>query len=229
MSGPRVLVAGHRRIVESPLGTQPACVVYDAYLKRLAAVATPVVAWPGGSEIESLLAIADAVVLIGGGDVAPSRFGSQAEGQAVDPPRDELETELVLGCRERGLPVLGFCRGAQLLNVALGGTLKQVDGHVQTTALSQPVHEVNIEPGTRLASTVTSNRTRVNSFHRWAVDRPGEGLTVTARAADGVPEAVEADNGWHALGVQWHAELLEDGWAEALFRALTKTTARRNP
>lgn len=228
MNRPLVLVAGHRRTVESPLGTLAACVVYEAYLERLSAVATPVVVWPGDSKPQSLLAIADAVVLIGGGDVEPSRFGSQSAGQAVDPARDELETALVLGSRERGLPLLGFCRGAQLLNVALGGTLRQVDGHVQTAALSQPAHGVSIDQGTRLASTVSSDRTRVNSFHRWAVDRIGDGLVVTARAGDGVPEAIEAADGWYALGVQWHAELLEDGWAEALFRALAKTTTRRN-
>jgi putative glutamine amidotransferase len=222
-----VLLAGHRRLVESPLGTQCSCVVYEAYLERLSAVATPLVAWPGDSETESLLALADSVLLIGGGDVEPSRFGSDAAGQAVDTGRDELETALVLGCRERGLPLLGLCRGAQLLNVALGGTLRQVDGHVQTTALSHPAHEVNIEQGTRLASTVSSTLVEVNSFHRWAVDRAGDGLTVTARAGDGVPEAIEAADGWFALGVQWHAELLEDGWAEALFQALTKTTTRR--
>lgn len=228
MSRPVVLVVGHRRSVDGPLGTLESCVVYEAYLARLAAVATPVVVWPGGSESDSLLALADAVVLVGGGDVEPSRFGSQAEGQAVDPARDELETALVLGCRERGLPVLGFCRGAQLLNVALGGTLKQVDGHVQTAVLSEPTHEVGIEPGTRLAATLSPARTRVNSFHRWAVDRAGEGLVVAARAGDGVAEAIEAADGWYALGVQWHAELLEDGRAEALFQALTKVTVRRN-
>jgi gamma-glutamyl-gamma-aminobutyrate hydrolase PuuD len=227
MRRPLVLVVGHRRSVEGPLGTLESCVVYEAYLERLAAVATPVVVWPGESESDSLLALADAVVLVGGGDVEPSRFGSEAEGQAVDPARDELETALVLGCRERGLPLLGFCRGAQLLNVALGGTLKRVDGHVQAEALSRPTHEVRLEPGTRLASTVAADRLDVNSFHRWAVDRTGDGLTVTARAGDGVPEAIEAGNGWHALGVQWHAELLEDGRADALFRALTETTARR--
>ncbi|MCI0634818.1 MAG: gamma-glutamyl-gamma-aminobutyrate hydrolase family protein [Actinobacteria bacterium] len=228
MSGPLVLVAGHRRTVESPLGTLPACVVYDAYLERLSEVATPVVVWPGHPETGPLLDLADAVVLIGGGDVEPSRFGSQAAGQAVDPPRDELETALVLGARERGLPLLGFCRGAQLLNVALGGTLREVDGHVQTAALSQPTHEVTIEQDTRLASTVSPDRIEVNSFHRWAVDRAGDGLVVTARAGDGVAEAIEAADGWYALGVQWHAELLEDGRAEALFQALTKVTARRN-
>ena len=226
MSRPLVVVVGHRRTVESPLGTLPACVVYDAYLERLAAVATPVVAWPGGMEAESLLALADAVLLIGGGDVEPSRFGSEAAGQAVDVARDELETALVLGCRERRVPLLGFCRGAQVLNVALGGTLKQVEGHVQTAALSQPTHEVEIEHDTRLAATVSSSPIHVNSFHRWVVDRPADGLAVTARAGDGLPEAIESADGWYALGVQWHAELLEDGWAEALFRALAMTTRR---
>jgi putative glutamine amidotransferase len=228
VNSPVVLVVGHRRAVESPLGTLPASVVYDAYLERLAAVATPVVGWPGGSDAEALLDLADAVLLIGGGDVEPSRFGSEAAGQAVDTARDDLETALVLGCRERGVPVLGFCRGAQLLNVALGGTLKQVDGHVQKAALSQPVHEVSVDQDTRLASTLSTDRIEVNSFHRWAVDLLGDGLIVTARAGDGVPEAIEAADGWHALGVQWHAELLDDGCAEALFRALTHTTTRRN-
>jgi putative glutamine amidotransferase len=228
MSPPTVLVVGHRRSVESPLGTLAASLVYDAYLERLSAVATPLVVWPGASETEALLDLADSVVLIGGGDVEPSRFGSKEPAQAVDPPRDRLEAALVLGCREREIPVLGFCRGAQLLNVALGGTLKQVNGHVQTAPLFEPAHEVSVEQGTRLAETLSPGRIPVNSFHRWVVDRPGDGLRVTARSGDGVPEAIESTDGWFALGLQWHAELLEDGRAEALFRALAKTTTRRH-
>lgn len=217
----RVLVVGHRRDLESVLGPQRACVVYEGYLERLArAGAVPLIAWPGELWDGGLLDWADAVVLVGGGDVDPAQFGSAAAGDAVDPERDRFEVALVLASRDRRIPLLGVCRGAQVLNVALGGSLREVAGHRQEALLGEPSHRVVFAPGSRLAGLVARPEAAVNSFHRWAVDRLGEGLAATAQSTDAVIEGVESTTGWWAVGVQWHAELLDADAGDLVFRGL---------
>jgi putative glutamine amidotransferase len=113
------------------------------------------------------------------------------------------------------VPVLGICRGIQLVNVALGGTLLQHvpdavgQDHMCADALDQPVHEVALAPGSRLAALYGRDRMRVNSIHHQAVDRPGRGVRVTATAPDGTVEGIESRDG-RVLGVQWHPELLAE-------------------
>jgi putative glutamine amidotransferase len=228
MTGPRVLVVGHGRDVESVLGTHRACVVGEPYLRALRqAGAVPVIAWAGTGDPVGLLDVADAALLLGGGDVDPVRFGSDASGDAVDLERDEFEIALVLACRDAGIPLLGMCRGAQAMNVALGGTLRRVTGHRQPTALSSPTHGISLESGSLLGSLLDGGQLSVNSFHRWAVDRPAEGMRVSATAPDGTVEGIESETGWWATGVQWHAEWLPDRGTVELFRGLISSAGRR--
>ena len=220
MTRPRIVVAPHARDLDTVLGLLHASIVYDQYCERIvAAGGQPLVAWPGSPDVDDLVAGADGIVLIGGGDVAPDRFGAAGEGSAVDRVRDEFETRLVLTAKEHGTPVLGVCRGAQILNVALGGTLRGVEGHRQPGDLAKPCHSVRFAEGTRLSQIVGVPELVVNSFHVWAPAALGRGLRRSGTATD-VIEGIEYDGDWWALGVQWHAELLDDPAGQRLFDAL---------
>lgn len=163
------------------------------------------------SEAVEVVARLDALVVAGGADVEPVRYGAVPEPRTGPPARarDAWELALVEAALASGTPLLGICRGMQLLNVALGGTLIQhLDGHVEAVGVMGR-HPVKPVPGTRYASLVPE-LTSVPTYHHQAVDRLGAGLTASAYAEDGTVEAVElADPAW-ALGVQWHPEMGED-------------------
>lgn len=216
----------HRRELESPIGRHTGVVVGERYLAHLdAAGADPVVMWPPMSG--HLLDIVDGVLLIGGGDVAPAAFGSAESGDSVDHERDFSETKLVKACRTDRVPLLGVCRGAQMLNVALGGTLRKVGGHRQELPLTMPGHDVEIYEGSRLGKLVGSGKMMVNSYHVWAVDRLGADISVAGRSSDGTIEAIESTEvGWWCIGVQWHTEMFEGDNASSPFRGLVEAARR---
>jgi putative glutamine amidotransferase len=147
------------------------------------------------------------LLLSGGSDVDPDLYGQprQAATQNVDRARDALELRLIDEALRRDLPVLAICRGMQMLNVALKGTLNQnVAGH-RAPGVAE-VHAVNLHPGTRLAAVVGAAACSVNSRHHQAVDRIGEGLVVSAQAPDGVVEGFEHPGKNFVVAVQWHPE-----------------------
>ena len=195
------------------------------YVQRIErAGAVPVVLPPCVSDLESLIARLDGVCLSGGPDLDPGAYGAPDRHEELgptEPSLDAFELALARAALERGMPLLGICRGSQALNVACGGTLHQhLPGHRQSEPGCQVSHEVEILAGTRLASLIGPGTVAVNSFHHQAVDRLGRGLTIAARAADGTVEAIEGPG--FALGVQWHAETLADG---RLFDALVSAAA----
>ena len=171
---------------------------------------------PGGDQVaEQVLARLDGLVITGGRDVDPAAYGQPRHSSTDEPGghRDTWEFALVHEALRRGLPLLGICRGAQVLNVALGGTLHQhlpdTVGHCrhqQGNAVFS-TSTVRTVPGTRLA-TLLGERADVQCYHHQAIDRIGDGLVVCARdTADGVVEAVEAQAGdSFVLAVQWHPE-----------------------
>jgi putative glutamine amidotransferase len=163
-----------------------------------------------------LLDGADALLLSGGGDVDPARFGQAPHPDLgeVDPERDALETALYREARVRGLPVLGICRGLQLIVVAEGGTLHQhlparpgLHQHQQQAPDGQLAHRVRLGAGSRIAAAFGAEAARVSSYHHQGVDRLPEGLTATAHADDGLVEALEGEEGPFLLAVQWHPEM----------------------
>jgi putative glutamine amidotransferase len=210
---------------------------YLEAIGRAGALAVVVPPMPGPA-IPALLDRVDGIVLSGGPDIHPDAYGAapHAELGPTEPPLDAFELALARAADERDVPILAICRGAQLFNVARGGTLHQHlpdvvgDGvtHRQPGAPGEPVHDVTVAAGSRLAEIMGRRHAHVNSFHHQAVDALGERLGVTARAADGTVEAFEAVDRSFVVGVQWHAECLVDREEQAaLFAALVEACAER--
>ncbi|WP_212990444.1 gamma-glutamyl-gamma-aminobutyrate hydrolase family protein [Actinoplanes auranticolor] len=174
-----------------------------------------------------VLRILDGLVLSGGSDLGPELYGAPAAPQTVTrPERDAAEMLLARAALTRDLPVLGVCRGMQLLTVAGGGTLHQHLPDVLGHDRHRPApgvygeHEAGFTPGSRIAGLMGED-TRVHCFHHQGVDDPGT-LTVTGRAEDGTVEAVEDPRHRFVLGVQWHPEVTRD---KRLFGALVEAAA----
>ena len=164
-------------------------------------------------EIAALAADLDGLLFAGGGDIDPAYYGETVAHPSVEitPERDTFELALFAAFVQTGKPIFGICRGVQLINVALGGSLYQhIEGHRQTpTPGSQPTQTVTVADGTRLAAlTGAAGELTVNTFHHQAVKQPGKGAVVTARAEDGTIEAIEVPEHPFLVGVQWHPELL---------------------
>ncbi|MBT2481716.1 gamma-glutamyl-gamma-aminobutyrate hydrolase family protein [Streptomyces sp. ISL-94] len=159
-----------------------------------------------------VLSRVDGLVVAGGPDVDPVRYGAARDSRTGAPAtvRDEWELALIAAALDSSMPVLGICRGMQALNVALGGTLIQhIDGHFDTPGATS-WHPVRPVPGTRYAALVPEEAD-VPTYHHQAVDRLGRGLIASAHALDGTVEAIELPDpaGW-VLGVQWHPERDKD-------------------
>jgi putative glutamine amidotransferase len=194
--------------------------------------------------IRSIFERIDGLLLAGGSDIHPNRYGElvRPECGPIDPNRDSVEIELVRQTVEANRPVLGICRGLQLMNVARGGTLYQDiaaqvpaalkhdytarQGHLDRTGSP---HDVTVKAGTRLAGILGTNGFPVNSIHHQAVKDLGRDLVATAYAPDGVVEALELPSHPFFLGVQWHPEDLLDSQPSmaALFAAFVSAAGNR--
>lgn len=179
------------------------------------------------NDAASLVGRADGVVLHGGGDVDPARYGAGNAHEAVygiDRELDEVEIAIVRAAVDRDVPILGVCRGAQVLNVALGGSLVQDLGEVlpDREAHWDRHHDVAVAAGSRVARAMGTPPYRCHSYHHQSIERLGDGLTVTATSPDGVIEAVEHATATWVVGVQWHPEDDADSDAaqQGLFDAL---------
>jgi putative glutamine amidotransferase len=207
-------------------------VVNSAYIKAVrkaggVPLLLPVIS--AEDDVAVLLDRVDGLVMTGGGDVDPENYGEVPDPLTtrVDSARDAKDIALCRVAVERELPTLAICRGSQILNVALGGTLVQhIDLHFAIDRYNDVVHEVDIEPSTTLAQWTQSTRIGVNTLHHQAVAKPGEQSKVVAHATDGTIEAVEVD-GKPIVGVQWHPELMRHRPEHlALFQSLVRLASK---
>jgi putative glutamine amidotransferase len=190
--------------------------------------------------LRALYVVLDGLLLSGGDDVDPAHYGERVHEKcrAIDPQRDEMELMLARWAIDDGKPLLAICRGIQVLNVALGGSLYQ-DIQAQIPGAERHdwypgyprdhrPHTVAILPDTRLAHILEATTLPVNSLHHQALKDVAPGLIVTARAPDGIVEAAEADDHPFAVAVQWHPEELADSdlCAQHLFDALVEACPR---
>jgi putative glutamine amidotransferase len=189
----------------------------------------------GAEDPEDVLDGLDGLVLIGGADVGPDLYDAPARHPMTQPKeqlRDDFEAALARAARERDLPVLGICRGMQLLNVVAGGTLHQHLADVTALEPHRPVpgafgvHEVVLEAASTCAA-MLGERVDVHSTHHQGVDRLGEGLVVSGRAHDGLVEAIEDPSARFCVGVQWHPEEEPGTGGAPLFWGLVEAARAR--
>ena len=241
----RPLIAVTPDIQEKPGGRLAASVNKEYTDAVLAAGGLPLVLPLTDDEaaLDAMLARVDGLLLTGGGDVDPALYGAQVTPEikltlkTISPVRDRMElflTRRVL--RDARQPLLGICRGCQVLNVAAGGTLildipstfgNKVD-HRQSARMAESVHEILVQPKSRLASLVGGGKLDVNSSHHQAVRDVAPKFHLVAHSTgDGVVEGIELEGKHFVIGVQWHPERLYTNHehAAALFRALVEAAA----
>ena len=220
----------------------PASVVMNQrYYEAVAAAGAAPVLIPLLDDIDALRATYEAcagIMIPGGVDMDPGTYGEAPHERLgrVDPARDRVELQLTRWAIEDRKPLLGLCRGLQVINVAAGGTLyqdldAQLDGAIRhdyfpTYGFDRDYvsHDVAVAPASRLRSLVDIDQLPVNSMHHQGVKRLGAGLVACAHAADGLIEAVESTNGHWMVGVQWHPEVFDsdDPYTRELFRGFVR-------
>lgn len=204
----------------------PSVLLPVAYVQAVvAAEGLPLLLPPIPVVIEAVLPRLDGLILAGGPDIEPSRYGADPLESTGAPrvDRDAAELGLVTAALAAGRPVLGICRGLQMLNVARGGTLHQHLPDILDSSEHAPApavyghHPIKVSPGSLLAESLGRTEAEVPSYHHQGIDKLGTGLTVSAVAPDGTIEAIEDQSMPFCLAVQWHPEVGDD---PSLFTAL---------
>ena len=155
----------------------------------------------------------DALIIGGGNDISPEHYNGDIEAKVkLDPERDRLEIDWIHKALQNDIPLLGICRGAQLINVVLGGTLyqdiRQLRKHTYNRPGLLPTKQVRLETGSRMAKICGKTHLRVNSLHHQAIKQPGAGLRAVGRDLDLIIQAVECVTDNSIIGIQWHPEYL---------------------
>jgi len=222
-------------------GTLPSHYVGLGYAQAVDAVGglpviLPAVAGHEDSDAAEMIDALDGVLLAGGTDIDPQRYGQQQmpnTAQKPDASRDSFELALVREARARQLPILGICRGMQLLNIAYGGTLDQHRPHDSERLATIPglraqVTKVDVETKTRMEAALARHRFQVVCLHHQAIDQVGSNLRVVATAADGLIEGLEDPSAPFIMGVLWHPEqMLEQRDGLGVYRALVEAARSR--
>ena len=222
MRKPVIIVASH---LERHAKSTPIYGAKQAYLKAiLRAGGLPLVVAPilPAENLPALIGLGDGFLFCGGGDVVPQRYGGDACARlgGLDPERDEFELQLLPSILNADKPLLAICRGVQVLNVAVGGTLicdiasqlPKAGKHDYYPGFKRDlvVHELSIQPKSLLAEVLGVAKVSTNSLHHQSLDKVAESLVVNARANDGVVEGVEMPSKRFVLGVQWHPECMPE-------------------
>ncbi len=219
--------------------------VAEAYLNAIRQAGGLPVLLPLNADVEDiqpLLDVLDGVVFTGGGDIHPSRYHTGMDNwvNTVDEGRDDMELALFEKVLQRDMPFLGICRGLQLVNVALGGTL-YTDVQAQKAGAYKHdfyplwprpylAHVVDITPDSRLAEILGEKQVWVNSLHHQAIHQLAPALQAVAYSPDGVVEAVELPQASFGLAVQWHPEWLQDHASmRALFKTFIRAASKKHP
>lgn len=239
---PVIGIPARPKHVDSIGTTLRAYAVFHTYTDSIiAAGAMPIMLLPVQHDhLDQALDHIDGLMLTGGGDIAPERYGASRHETVndVDDERDDFEIELVRRAHRRRLPTMAICRGLQIVNVAFGGTLVQdlpshtgANGHdIIGDGAYEPHSIARIEHGCRIARIIGAGDHGVNSIHHQAVEELGEGIRVVGAAPDGTVEAIEhEDSEWPMIAVQWHPEFLgarEHGPSTELFRAFVEAAAK---
>ena len=232
ISDPRIGITAWRRALPTALGERTDLFTLGAeYVDCVRHAGGLPLILPHAGDPAPVLDLIDGLLMSGGGDVSPASYGARDEGVShdVDPAADRWEIDLVRAAAARGMPVIGICRGMQIMAVAFGGRLRQqiadADGHpdmdrMSAGAVLRQRHGVRIVSGSTCAALYDSAERQVNTIHHQAVIDAGA-FTVAARGDGGFIEAIEAAD-WPALGVQWHPEKMqspaETTEEQALFR-----------
>jgi putative glutamine amidotransferase len=218
------------------------------YIRSLIECGAAPLMLPTALDLQSLREIydrADGVLFAGGSDIDPLYFGEEKhpETYGIDAERDRAEVALTQWAMQDDKPAFSICRGIQVVNVALGGSLIQDipsqwqrpitlehRGHKIGAARDQVLHEVCVEPNCKLASIIGAGDIGTNSFHHQAVERVADGFVITSRAADGIIESLEAPDKRWFIGVQWHPEEMAEGRPDmmALFQSFVNASADRS-
>lgn len=175
----------------------------------------------------------DGLLLTGGPDLDPLLFDEEPikELGNITPDRDFFEIKLAQAMYEKQKPIFGICRGSQVLNVAMGGTLYQdiysqheqkLLKHSQDAPRKYPTHFIKIEKNSKLYKIIKQEKIKVNTYHHQSIKDPGKDLYISSRAKDSIVESIECKKHPFAIGVQWHPEYIEDEPSKALFITFIK-------
>lgn len=232
-------VTAWRRTLDTYYGPDRLQTLSVHYSDSLIAAGVLPVILPAGqnpADAERTVSMVDGLLISGGDDLDPASYGEEATAsKRYSAEADRFEIALVEAARSQGKPLLAICRGLQLLNVAMGGTLHQEVtseggvhepfGGVTPDEMNARRHVVTFEEGTRLAGLYGSDEAKVNTLHHQGINRLGESLIIEGRTEDGLIEAVRYDGDWWAVGVQWHPERM-DGEHQRIFGAFRDAMAQ---
>ena len=228
---PLVGVTVWRRDLNTSIGVEPLQTLATHYTDSLVAADMTPILFPSGlhpTEAGRLVAMVDGVLLSGGDDIDPATYGAEnTDSKGVDKRADDFEIAVIEAARSQDKPVLAICRGLQILNVALGGTLAQdvlspgavhetIDDNTDIDELQARRHVVHLEDDSIIAGLYGSTEAKVNSLHHQGIGELSPELIVEGRTEDGLVEAARCRGDWWALGVQWHPERM-DGEHQDIF------------
>lgn len=234
MTKPLVGITAWRRHLDTFLGYESLQTLSTYYSDAVIAAGMTPVIFPNGQdadEADRLVSLVDGVILSGGDDIDPDTYGAEntaslrANGQV-----DKFEIAIVAATHNQDKPLLAICRGLQLLNVALGGTIAQeitrkgtahepIPDDADPVEVNQRRHPVHLEPSSLVSAIYGTSEIKVNTLHHQGIQRLAPGLIIEGKTEDGLVEAARCEGGWWALGVQWHPERHDDELRNPLFDA----------